>query len=128
MITAFGLVIIIVIFHKERRILGEHLRYAAGFGISAVLIVSGPLGVQFLTGFVAAVGVHAVKITVGHNPGHIVHGAGHRSLMRGVAGRCVQGHAAPAADTDDADAACIHVVPGGKKIYRRGKIFGVNIR
>jgi hypothetical protein len=49
------------------------------------------------------------------------------ALMRVSLAAAFRGHAAPAADADDANLVRINVRAGGQVIYRRGEIFGVNI-
>ena len=78
---------------------------------------------------VAAQGVllHIDFIAVGHNAGHVVHGAGGNRLDAGVAGGGVQRHAAPAANAQDADLLAVHEILQAEKIDGGGKVFGIDV-
>ena len=71
---------------------------------------------------------HAVVVALGHDSGHVVHGAGHDGLDALVHGDGTQGHAAPAANADDADPLAVdgrvqaEIVDGG------AEILGIDVR
>lgn len=71
---------------------------------------------------------HAVVVALGHDPRHVVHGAGHHRLDALVHGHRVQRHATPAADADDADALAIHFRQQTDEIHCRAEVFGIDIR
>ena len=72
--------------------------------------------------------VRGIKIAFGGDAAHVVHGGDHGGLDPGVDGRRVQGQAAPAADTQDADTLRVYVVLDGEEIHRRLKVLGVDVR
>ena len=129
MVAARGLVVVVIILHKERRVLRKGIHNAAGKGIGAVPEIFRTLFVDCFTGSLAGFfGISGVEITVPGYTGHIVHGRGHGRFDTGVDAGSLQSHAAPAADADYADAFRVHQVTAGKKIDRRLEIFHVDIR
>ena len=129
MVAPRGLVIGVVVFHKGGGVLRQRVHHAAAQSVCAGLVVLQPLGVQrrlfAVAGFLA---VLRVKIAVGVDAGHVVHGDRHRRFDAGIQRGGVQGQAAPAADAQDADPVRIHVLPQGEVVHRRLEILGVDVR
>ena len=131
MITAGRGVEIAVFLDKLRSLvrqlfLGEHA--------AATAVVTGPgnLRAGFGKGLALSVAgflvVISIEITIGRDTSHIVHRAGHRSLDAGIERRRIDGHASETADTDDTDAFGIDIVQRGEEIYRRQKVFRIDVR
>ena len=72
--------------------------------------------------------VRLVKIAVGGDTAHVVHGRGDRRLYASVDSGRIDCHAAPAANSDDADAFRINIVACREEIYGCHEIFGIDIR
>lgn len=105
MIAARSLVVGVVVFHELRSVLRQRLDDSSGKRVYAVPVVLDTLGVELTAGLVAGIGiVSRIEIAVGCNPAHVVHRRSHRGLDAGVYGRCIDRQAAPAADSQDADA------------------------
>ena len=118
-----------IICYKERRILRKRIDDATAQRIAAIFIIRESLGVHgFLLGVSCVCGILTVKISVGIDAGHIIHGGGNRCLNTGIQRCCVEGEASPAADTDDADTLRVNIFLYGKEIHRRLKILRVDIR
>ena len=129
MITAFRLVIVIVIFYEERRVLRKRIDHAARSLIAAVFIVFRPLGVDcFTCRFSRFFTVGAIKVTIAGNAGHIVHSRSYGGFDPCIYAGCLQGHAAPAADTDDADPVGIDQVTAGQEVDSRLEILYIDVR
>ena len=105
MIAARSLVVGVVVFHELRSVLRQRLDDSSGKRVYAVPVVLDTLGVELTAGLVAGIGiVSRIEIAVGCNPAHVVHRRSHRGLDAGVYGSCIDRQAAPAADSQDADA------------------------
>ena len=129
MIAALCLVIVIIIFHKERRVFRERIDDTA-----AQLVLSGFQVFKSLrahsrsvliSGFLA---VLAVKIAFLIYSCHIVHSRRDRRLDSCIEGSSVQGHAAPSADTEDAYAIRINIFIQRQEIHCCHEIFRIDIR
>ena len=129
MVAASGLVVIVVVLHKERRVLRQRIDHTASEPVFTGLQVQKSLGthsgLRLVTGFLT---VSGIEIPLGIHTGHVVHGGGHGRLDPGVQCRCIDGHAAPAADSDDADAVRIDFFMEGEEVYCSHKVFGVDVR
>ena len=85
MITALCLVVIMIIFHKERRVLRYGIHHAAARRIISVSVIFDSLRVQsFFLLIAGGFTVFSVEISVGIDSGHVVHGGNHRSLDSGI--------------------------------------------
>ena len=127
--AAPGLVIIEVILDELRLVARQGLGQARGGRCDAAgTCVPGALCVQLLAQRVAGLGIHGVKIAVGRDAAHVVHGDGHGGLDAGIHGGGVQAHAAKTADADDADALRIHRVQRGEEVHRGAEVFGIDVR
>ena len=84
MISARRFVIIIVVFDKLRFRSGQFVRKARFRGISAGFEVCGALGVKFGLKLIAVFFAHCVKIAVGVDTAHIIHGRSERCLNPGI--------------------------------------------
>ena len=129
MIAPFGFVIIIVILDKERSILRQGINHTAGSGIGSIFVIQRSLGIEGFALFLARLlAVLSVKISLGVDSCHIVHGCADRCLDSGIDGSGVQCHSAPTADADDADFLRVNIILNGQKVYCCLEILGVYIR
>ena len=130
LVIGSALVILAVILDEERQILGHgQFDATAAAGIFALLILGGSQVVQSGLFLIAlCFTVLRVKITVGVDAGHVVHGGNDRRLDAGIERRDIQRHTAPSANADDTDAVGIDPIVAGQVIDRRLKILGVDIR
>ena len=127
--AALGLVIVEVILDELRLVARQGIGQARGGRCDAAgACVPGALRVQLPAQRVAGLGIHGVKIAVGRDAAHVVHGDGHGGLDAGIHGGGVQAHAAEAADADDADARRIHRVQRGEEVHRSAEVFGIDVR
>ena len=129
MVAAGSLVVVIVVLHEERGIGRKRIDHAAGELVGTGLIVGGTLGAHGspfpVPGLLVVLGI---EIAVGVDPRHVVHGGGDRGLDAGVQRGGVQGHASPAADTDDADAPGVDGFLHRKEIHCRHEVLRVDVR
>ena len=96
MIAASRLVIVVIIFDIERRVLWHFCCHAAAQGMSAIPAVFDTLGIERLFLFIpGCFTVLCIKIAIGVHTGHIIHGGGHRGLDPGIEGSGIQGHPSP---------------------------------
>ena len=90
------------------------------------LSVLGTLGIQdlflFIAGFFA---IFCIKIAVCIYTDHIVHSRYDSGFNTGIQRSCVQCHAAPAADADNANFICIYVILHREKVYCGHKVLGI---
>ena len=128
MIASGGLVIRMIILNEKRSVLRQRIHHTASQLIASPAVICNALGIECLTGSIACILIHGIKIPIGIHAAHVIHGHGGSRLHTGVNRRCVQGKSAPAADPDDADAFRIHIVLHGEEIDRRLKILRVDIR
>ena len=123
-----GLVVVVIVLYEEGRVLRQRVHDAARSGVGSVSEILRALCVHHLPhGLAALLFIFGIEVAVAGDAGHVVHGGGHRRLDPRVDAGCLQGHAAPAADADDADAIGIGIVLNGKKIDGRLKILHVDI-
>ena len=129
MITSVRFIVIMIICYKERRILRKRIDNAAARRIAAIFIIYESLGVHgFLLCVSCVCGILTVKISVGIDAGHILHGGGRRRLNTCIQCCCVEGKASPAADTDNADTLGVNILLYGKEIHRRLEILCIDVR
>ena len=128
MIPAAGLVIIVVVFHEERRVIRQGIDHAASEFVFAGLKVCEPLCahgfLRLVAGFLA---VGGVEVSLRVHAGHVVHRGSDRGFDAGIEGCSIDRHAAPAADADDTDAVRIGLLMQGKKIHRGHEVFGIDV-
>ena len=128
MVAPGGLVVGVVVLDKEGRVVGQGVHHAARPGVNAGLVVGGALGVQGRAlGVALRLAVVGVKVAFGPHPAHVVHGGSHRGFDPGVQGGGVQGHAAPAADADDADLVRVRLLLHRQEIDGGLKVLGVDV-
>ena len=128
MIAALCLVVSVVILHEERRIIRKRIDDTAGLGIRIILVVFCSLFVQSLPHFISVIRRHLVKVSVGRDAEHIIHGRSDCRLDSCIHGSCIESHTAPSADAEDADAVRIDIVSCGEEIYGSREIFRIDIR
>ena len=127
MIASFGLVIVVIILHELRRVVGR-FRVHHGAGISTGPIVFRALGTQLTAHLIASVCiVIGIIIAVCRTAADVVHRGSHRCLDACVIGSRIDGKSAPTADTYYADTFGIHVRTCRKVIHRSREIFGVDV-
>ena len=110
-VTALGLIIRVVIFHKPGSSLWQWVNDTASAFVRAVLEVLSTLGSHRLTCLHALffrVTAHEVALAV--HLRHVVHGRSDSSFYAGVEGGSVDSHTAKAADADNADTLRINVI------------------
>ena len=128
MVAARGLVVVVVVPDKGGRVLRQGVDHAARPGITAALVVGRPLGVECRALFVARLlAVLRVKIPLGIDPAHVIHGRGNGGAHPGVKGCRIECHAAPAANAEQADFILVHVFAHQKKVNGRLKVLGVDV-
>ena len=128
MIAARRLIVCVIVLHKLRRIVRQRIDHAACQSIAAGFIVLGSLGVHGLFLFkTRLLGIFCIKIAVGSDTGHIVHGHGSGRLDAGVLRGGVDSHPAPAADADDTDTLRVDVLLHGKEVHGGAEILCVDI-
>ena len=129
MISSLSFVVAMVIIHKERCIIRQRINYTAAEDIFSARIILGALCIQraFLCKslFLAVLGI---KVAVGVDTRHIIHGNSNGCLDSGIECRSIDGQTAPAADTENPDSIRIDIFLHGKEIDRCLKIFRVDIR
>ena len=125
-----ALVVFAVILHEKGNVLRHRQgQTAAGATIITATVDGGSGGAVGLPGLMAGLlAVRLVKVALGGDAAHVVHGGDHGGLDAGVDGRRVQGQTAPAADAQDADALRVHVVLDGEEVHRRLEVLGVDVR
>ena len=127
-IASLSFVIVVVILHKERRVFRKRIDHTAAKFILAVFQILKSLGAHggfcLVTGLLA---VGGIEISLGVHTGHIVHGRSHCRLDPGIQRGCIDGHAAPAADADDADAFRIGFFMKGEEVHSRHEVLGVDV-
>ena len=129
MIPAIGLIVCIIIFHKPRCLIRQRIDDPARERVCACCIILCALLVERLFHFVSSIrAVCFIEVTFCIDTCHIVHGGRHGRLDARVHRRRIDRHAAPAADTDDADAFRVNVFSVRQIVNGSGKIFGIDIR
>ena len=127
MITAFCLIITMIILQELGSIHRQRVHHSPGQSIRTVPRIFRALSIELLTQFVTCIGIHWVKIAIGIHTAHIIHGYRNRCLDSGIDSRCIECHTTPSANTQNTNTLCIHIVTNGQKIHCCTKIFRVNI-
>ena len=127
-IASRSLVIVVILTHEKRSVLGNRIDYAAVEFVTAVAVVFCALSVEPFAQLVTVIGAHGVEISVGIHAAHVVHGCRNCSLDASIDSRCIKRHASPSTNTENADALCIYIVTGGKIIDRCTEIFRIDVR
>ena len=129
MIPSVSLVIVMVVFYKERRILRKWIYNSASKLIFAGLKVFKSLSTHSCFFLISCFfTIFRVKISIGIYPCHVIHCYSCRSFNSCIKSCCVYSHSSPATDTDDSDPVRINLLIQGKKINCRHEIFCVDIR
>ena len=127
-IPASGLVIIVIVFDKERCIFRQRIDHAAAQLVFTGLQILESLGAHggslLISGFLT---VLRIEVSLRVHTGHVVHGGSHGRLDAGIQRGRIKSHTAPAANPDDADAVRIDLLIQGEEVHRRHEIFGVDI-
>ena len=129
MISAFCLIVIKIILHKERCIFRKRIYHTAGSCIAAISIVFRTLLVySFSRCFSCFLIVSRIKISVSCHTGHIIHGRCDCCLDSCIYTCSLQCHSTPAADTDNSYTLRVYIVLNREKIYSSLKILHIYIR
>ena len=124
MVTARRLVIVVVILHELRGIVRERVHHTAGHRHRIGEAQAGKgLPHRVAGSFI----VGRIEIAVAAVAGHVVHRNDGRGLDPGIGSRRIEADAAPAADSDDADALRIHVLLPGQEIDRRQEVLRIDV-
>ena len=128
MIPAPRLVVVVVVPHEEGCVVWERINHAPSQRVASGPVVCGPLRVQrhllLVSGLLA---VFRVKIAVRVDAGHVVHCGCDCRLDSRVKGSRVERHAAPSADTADADALWVDTVLHRQEIDGHLEVFRVDV-
>ena len=93
-----------IILYKLGSISRRNIRPCAGCGVETVFIIFCPLQTHgfafFITGFFV---VFFIKIAVGKNTGHVIHGGSKRGFNADIQCRGIESHTAESANADDPD-------------------------
>ncbi len=129
MITALCLIVGMVVFEKLRGIPGKHIRYAtAKFRSAADEVVgslSGKAPAQCVTSFRA---VSTVKVTVGINTAHVIHGRGYGRFYARIGCCRADSDTSPSAYADNTYGIRVYSRICDKKIDCGAEIFSVDVR
>ena len=125
-VAARCLVVVVVVLDEGGRVLGQRVDHAAGHGVDAGAVVGGALSSHGRPGPVPLLG--GVEVALGGHAAHVVHGGGDRSPDARICGRGGHGHAAPAADADDADAPGVDVVAHGQEVDGGLEVLDIDVR
>ena len=127
MIASLSLVVIVIIFHELRCIVGW-LRIHHGTGISAGAIILRALGVKCLAHFVARIGIISfIEIAVCRGAADVVHRGSDRCLDACIVGGSIDGESSPTADAKNSDASGIHIGTCREVIHRSREIFRIDV-
>ena len=125
MIAARSLVVIVVVLHKLRCLLGQRVNNAASHRRGIVKTLLG----HRLTGSMARLLlVLAIEIAISADAGHIIHRRGHGSLDACVGSRSIQGDATPTTDADDTYLLSIDIVLFRQKINGCQEVLSIDVR
>ena len=128
MVTALGLVVVIVVFDEVRSVVRKRIDDTTAAGVLTGLVVFSALLRERLTLRLAGFRVVVrVEVAVCRDTGHVIHGRGNRRFDAGVGCRRVDGDAAPAADADDADLFGVNVFLNRQEVDGCGKVLGVDV-
>ena len=133
MIAQLRLVVVVVILDELGHIVRYRRRHAAGHGVGPILIISRTLGTNLLAQPLAvrlefSRCLALVEVAVGNNAAHIVHSRCSRGLDARIRCSGINGKAAPAANTEDADLVRVDIFGIGKEIDGCQEILGIDIR
>ena len=128
MVAPRGLVVVVVVLHKVGRVFRQGIDNTPAEPVFSGLQISQALGAHgSALGITCFFTVFGIEIALGVHTSHVVHGRDHRRLDAGVQRCGVQGHAAPAADADDADTGRINSVAQGEEIHRSHEVLGIDV-
>ena len=128
MVASGRFVIGIIVLHEEGRVLRQRIHYTAAKLIASAAVIHDTLSVQCLAGGISGILIHGVKVAVGIDAAHIVHGHGSSGLHTGIDRRCVQRETTPTTDADDTNTLRINSVVQRQEIHRRLEILRIDIR
>ena len=128
MVSSFGFIVSVIIFYKERRVLGKRVDNSAAKLIAAVFAVGNTLCVQSLALFVTSCfAVIVIEIAVGIYSAHIVHCGRNSRLYTGVDSGSIKSKPSPAANADYAYAFRIDIFLQRQEVHRRLKVLGIYV-
>ena len=123
------LVIGVIVLDEPGCIVRKRIHHAAGTLVGTAAIVFSALrGPGLPLGVAGSLIIGAAKVALARHAGHVIHGGCDGCLNAGVKRSCVDGHASPAADADDADAPGICQFVGGKEIHGRQEVLRIDVR
>ena len=120
--------VVVMVIHQELRLAALQFVGDRPIGRGSLFRILPTLPAQLLQRLRALFEGHAIVVALGHDAGHVIHGAGHDGLDALVHGDGIQCHAAPAANADDADALAVDGWVQAEKIHRRAEILGIDVR
>ena len=127
-ITALCLVVIIIVFHKEWRIVGKWINHAASTLVGAILVVLGALGSNGFALFHAFLfGIFALEVTLHVHLAHVIHSRGYCCLDAWVEGGSIDGHATKTAYAYDANALGVYILLHAQEVNCCKEILGVDV-
>ena len=127
-VAARGFVVVMVVFHKERGIVGQWVNHAAGTLVGATLEILGALGGKdFALCHALLAAVFALEIAFGTNLAHVIHRRGNCCLDAWVEGGSVDGHATESANAQDAYAFSVNIVLHAEEIDGGKEVLGVDV-
>ncbi len=104
MIATLRFIVSVIVLKIPRSIFRHRISHTTTESIGAVFVIFKSLRIHCLAFLVADfLAVFAVEIPVGIDTAHIIHCRGNRYFDTGIERRCIDCHAAPAADTDNTD-------------------------
>ncbi len=126
MITTLCFVIIVVIFHKLWSV-GCWFRIHDRTLVRTIAVILRTLLAQLYTHLITLLCRALVKVSIGIDASHIIHGGGNCSLDSRVVGGSIDGKTAPTADAQDSDAVGIDKFVGGEIIHCGTEILCVQV-
>ncbi|MNR02890.1 hypothetical protein D3C85_1187600 [compost metagenome] len=122
-----GRAVVIVIIDQELRFTTPQFVVRRLVGRCTIFRVQPTLFAQLLEHLGALFEGHAVVVALGHDAGHVVHGAGDNCLDALVQGHGIQRHTAPTANANDANPFAINGGLQAESINCRAYVLGVDV-
>ena len=127
LVVAARRLVVVPIIDDELRRRRPRIRESARERVAACLVVGGALRIEGLLEFVAAAFIRLVEVAARIDAAHVVHGRGNGRLDARIHRCRVDGHAAPAADAENADALGIDVFACREIVNRRAEVLGIDV-
>ena len=129
MVATGRLVIGVIVLDEPGGIVRKRIDHTAGTLVGTGAIVFGALGGPGLPlGVAGGLIIGAAKVSFARHAGHVIHGGCDGCLDPGIQRRRIDGHAAPPANADDADALGIYHFVGRKEIHGRQEVLRIDVR